>query len=245
MRCIHVSTRLAFALAMAGLLPSAPAAPVTVNFSGTFSQVQGAAPASLAGAVFAGALVFDPAAGLLASTATTITYVFGSAQLSAQTGLGSGQSLAGQGNFGMAWDSSVLTRLHGTMDPADQFGAGANATFAPGLSAFTAMSVQLVDDTAAPADDPLGAPLSPPPTSFSLASFEAAEFSLIGVTPSSQGGFLLSALAVGNISCLSTDAGACALSVPEPGTLVLLSVGLAAFAATRRRGQSRRFPIPL
>ena len=216
------------------------ATPITVWFSGHFSQLQGTAPAGLAGAAFSGSLTYDPAVGILNQTANTIVYAFGSAQLGVQTALGGGTTVAAQSQFGQNWNFDTLTRLHGTIANADSFGGGGSGAFDVGLSAFQTMSLSLVDD-AISSDDPLGAPLSAPPTSFSLADFEAAEFTLIGTVGTPPTGVRITAQAVGNLDCLGSTADACPLdvSLPVPGSNWLLGAGLGFLAWRRRKRRNR------
>jgi hypothetical protein len=98
------------------------------------------------------------------------------------------------------------------------------------------MSLQLVDDPISP-DDPLGAPLSAPPTSFSLADFEVAEFTLLGQTGTPPTGVLLTALAVGNLECLGSTQDACLLDqpLPSPASRCVVGMGLGPLAWRRRR----------
>lgn len=150
--------------------------------------------------------------------------------------LGGGTTVPAQSDFGQSWNFNTLTRLHGTIANADSFASGGSGTFDSGLSAFQTMSLQLVDDPIS-LDDPLGAPLSAPPTSFVLGDFEVAEFTLIGTTGTPPTGVLITALAVGNLDCLASSQAGCPFdrSLPLPASNWLVGAGLGFLAWRRRR----------
>ncbi len=205
-----ILSRILALLALASICASAPnAAPLTFTFSGTLFQVDGTPPAGIeAGAPFTVTYTFDSSATDAAFDPAYGLYYSVGAPYGLTVDVG-GTTVFSSDNVRITvGDASFPT----SEDTYDVYSAG-------GLT-----QVQLhlsdVSETAFSSDD---LPLSPPPLAdFDFIGFHYAEY--LSLTPG-----ILSFSAHGATESFTESA-----AVPAPGTIALLSIGLAGAAAWRR-----------
>lgn len=202
----------------------AQAAPISYYLSGVFDDPLGAGSDFL-GASFTASFVYDAAAAIQSSSSATSRQYFLPMPNSWVVNV-QGDTLS---NVGSPFISGVQIRLvPGVYDQLTVIGSGPTGTGA--LANYNLINlVQTLDDASTALDS-----LLLPSTLFSLGDQDLTSFTL--AIFETENFLSIRNYAMGNVTCFSTDPEACrGTSVPEPGALGLLALGLAGLVGIRRR----------
>lgn len=199
-------------------LSAVQAAPITYNFSGTFS----ASSAPVSGVAFSGQLQYDPAAALSFGGGNFKDYAIPAGALSVSAG--GGVVISGAGTEEVINGVSNLASVYG--DVLRVMASGSTGTGVLDGFGF----IELYQDI----DLNVLQSLTLPAQMLALGDPRLQDMGFIGIDNANY------RYIEGAITCFSTSVGACGsgTSVPEPGTLALVALGL--LAGIRPRGQQVR-----